>query len=75
MSAPTPNQAPMAARTKAELAKTMVELSPADAPVPRQEPKLNKTRIMEPEPEPDHPVPVDPWAGHDLFPPDPLAMS
>lgn len=70
-----PGQAPMAAHTKAELAKTIVESSLAGTPAPRPEPRLDKTRIATPEPDHDHPVPVDPWAGHDLFPPDPLAMS
>ncbi|SDT21519.1 AfsR/SARP family transcriptional regulator [Actinoplanes derwentensis] len=73
-----PVQAPVAARTKAELAKTMIEMAPAppEKPAPSERPaqeKLARTRIMTPEP--DHPVPVDPWDGHDLFPPDPLAMG
>ncbi|MEU8660718.1 winged helix-turn-helix domain-containing protein [Actinoplanes philippinensis] len=54
---------------------------PGPAPEPAREP-LPATRPFpkpaKPEPEPEnsaYPDAVDPWEGHDLFPPDPLSMN
>jgi hypothetical protein len=61
---------PAPTRIEAAASPTRIE---AAAPT-RVEAVEAKTQRVEPADKPDYPEAVDPWAGHDLFPPDPMSI-
>ncbi|BCY08681.1 winged helix-turn-helix domain-containing protein [Actinoplanes sp. L3-i22] len=81
--APTRIEAPAPAPTRVEPAPTRVEMPPtrvetpptrAEMPPTRIEPAAAATQRVEPAAKSEYPEAVDPWAGHDLFPPDPMSI-